>query len=92
MEEWRAVVGYEGLYEVSNVGKVRSLPHLRTSGIPIKGKELKPQKRLKSGDSHETTEYFRKRTGTGFFIKSTESCRNTTELYFMRLRSAIMGK
>ena len=24
-EEWRAVVGYEGLYEVSNTGKVRSL-------------------------------------------------------------------
>lgn len=24
-EEWRAVVGYEGLYEVSNVGRVRSL-------------------------------------------------------------------
>lgn len=26
MEEWRAVVGYEGLYEVSNLGRVRSLP------------------------------------------------------------------
>ena len=25
MEEWRAVKGYEGLYEVSNTGKVRSL-------------------------------------------------------------------
>jgi len=24
-EEWRTVVGYEGLYEVSNTGKVRSL-------------------------------------------------------------------
>lgn len=24
-EEWRAVVGYEGLYEVSNKGRVRSL-------------------------------------------------------------------
>lgn len=24
-EEWRAVVGYEGLYEVSNLGRVRSL-------------------------------------------------------------------
>lgn len=26
-EEWRAVVGYEGLYEVSNFGNVRSLDH-----------------------------------------------------------------
>lgn len=25
VEEWRAVVGYEGLYEVSNLGRVRSL-------------------------------------------------------------------
>lgn len=25
MEEWRDVVGYEGLYEVSNLGRVRSL-------------------------------------------------------------------
>ena len=27
MEEWRAVPGYEGLYEVSNTGMVRSLRH-----------------------------------------------------------------
>lgn len=25
VEEWRAVVGYEGQYEVSNLGRVRSL-------------------------------------------------------------------
>lgn len=28
-EEWRAVVGYEGLYEVSSLGRVRSLPKQR---------------------------------------------------------------
>lgn len=27
-EEWRAVPGYEGLYEVSNMGRVRSLPRV----------------------------------------------------------------
>ena len=25
MEEWRNVVGYEGLYEISNKGNIRSL-------------------------------------------------------------------
>ena len=25
-EEWKSVVGYEGYFEVSNYGKVRSLP------------------------------------------------------------------
>ncbi len=28
IEEWRAVVGREGLYEVSNLGRVRSLDHV----------------------------------------------------------------
>lgn len=31
-EKWRAVVGYEGLYEVSNAGQVRSLPRPGTRG------------------------------------------------------------
>lgn len=45
-EEWRAVVGYEGQYEVSNLGRVRSLD--RTAKIrggsfrAVKGQELKP--------------------------------------------------
>jgi hypothetical protein len=48
MEEWRAVVGYEGIYEVSNLGNVRSLDRVMTypSGriIRWRGKILTPGK------------------------------------------------
>lgn len=40
IEEWRPVVGYEGLYEVSNLGRVASLNYNGTG----KRKELKPTK------------------------------------------------
>ena len=30
IKEWKPVVGYEGLYEVSNMGRVKSLKRLRT--------------------------------------------------------------
>lgn len=35
-EEWKPVKGYEGLYEVSNIGRVRSLKRAATSGIVLK--------------------------------------------------------
>lgn len=46
IEEWREVVGFEGLYEVSNHGNVKSVdrevPHGNTSGTrKIKGRILK---------------------------------------------------
>lgn len=31
-EEWRSIAGYEGLYEVSNCGRVKSLPRWRANG------------------------------------------------------------
>ena len=44
MEEWKAVPGYEGSYEVSNEGRVRSLdrtvPHSRHGTIRVKGQEI----------------------------------------------------
>lgn len=33
MELWKSVVGYEGYYEVSNQGRVRSVDHYANSGI-----------------------------------------------------------
>ena len=42
IEEWRPVVGYEGLYEVSNIGRVRSLD--RFYYRLHKGKVLSPTK------------------------------------------------
>lgn len=40
-EEWRPVAGFEGLYEVSNHGRVRSLPRMayRKDGTPLRLKE-----------------------------------------------------
>lgn len=46
-EIWRSIEGYEGLYEVSNLGRVRSLDRLVNNGIGIyvaKGRILKPER------------------------------------------------
>lgn len=45
-EEWRDVVGYEGLYQVSNTGKVRSLNYRRIAGavVELKQKNVKGYK------------------------------------------------
>lgn len=40
-EEWRAIVGYEGLYSVSNIGRIR---RDRTNGNTTAGKILKIQR------------------------------------------------
>lgn len=42
-ENWLPVVGYEGYYEVSDLGSVRSLPRILTDGRTFKGRVLKPQ-------------------------------------------------
>lgn len=45
-EEWRPVVGHEGLYEVSNYGRVKSLPRtvIRRNGspLPVSGGIIRP--------------------------------------------------
>lgn len=40
-EEWRSIVGYEGQYEVSNLGRVRSLDRMDSRGWSRKGKIMK---------------------------------------------------
>lgn len=51
-EEWKTVEGYEGYYEVSNLGRVRSLDRriMRSNGMKqsFKGRTLKPGK-VKNG-------------------------------------------
>lgn len=44
MEIWKDVVGYEGMYEVSNKGRVRSLDRKDIRGRRVKGKYLKYKK------------------------------------------------
>lgn len=41
-EEWRAVPGYEGLYEASTEGRVRSLDRIDAGGRRIFGRVLSP--------------------------------------------------
>src|SRR5580765_579104 len=42
MEHWKPVLGYEGVYEVSNLGRVRSLPRPRPQPGFTPGRVLKP--------------------------------------------------
>lgn len=65
MEVWKDVKGYEGLYQVSNLGKVKSLDRIRKqfnhkgiATIKYKGKILKPQ--IKSGTGYYTVTLYNK--------------------------------
>lgn len=53
-EVWKDVVGYEGYYQVSNLGRVRSLdrelPHSRNSTYIKRGRVLKP---IYGGDNYQ---------------------------------------
>ena len=58
-EIWKPIVGYEGLYEVSNKGRVRSLPRIThyDAGYEKRnnGKILTPSKASK----YKTCDYYR---------------------------------
>lgn len=40
MEEWRDIQGYEGLYQVSNCGRVKSIDRILPNGKTHKGRVL----------------------------------------------------
>ena len=43
-EEWRDIDGYEGYYQVSNLGRVRGVDRVTDNNRPIKSRLLKPFK------------------------------------------------
>lgn len=53
--EWKEIKGYEGLYEVSDIGEVRSLPRQGTKGRILKQHERKGYLRVGLTKDHKTT-------------------------------------
>ena len=43
-EEWKPIEGYEGLYEISNFGRVKSIDRIGHGGRKLKGRILKQAK------------------------------------------------
>ena len=43
-EMWKSVIDYEGLYEISNKGRLRSVDRITPDGRRVKGKLKKPSK------------------------------------------------
>ncbi len=54
-EEWRPVVGYEGLYEVSDHGRIKSLPRVIARGRGHTNKIKFPGCIMKPEDNHRGT-------------------------------------
>lgn len=83
MEEvWRPVVGYEGQYEVSNLGRVRSLDRIVKSrvrsGQKIKGRMLtkrchKGYFRVALSENNSTSNFFVHRLVAAAFIPNPEN-------------------
>lgn len=44
MEEWKDIAGYEGLYQVSTLGRVKSLARISAQGHQLLEKYLKPRR------------------------------------------------
>lgn len=50
MENWKDVEGYEGIYQVSDIGRVRSIDRVTNRGRRLKGKVLSPAPGGRTGD------------------------------------------
>lgn len=48
-EKWLPVVGFEGRYEVSSRGRVRSLDSVRRDGNPLRGRVMRPSRHPRTG-------------------------------------------
>lgn len=48
MEVWKDIKGYEGVYQVSNQGRVRSLDRLNSAGKRMKG-SIRRQSKNRNG-------------------------------------------
>lgn len=79
MEEWRPVVGYEGLYEVSNTGQVRSVDRYYINSLGkrffLKGKILSLSdngrgylKTVLKKDNKESTKYIHRLVAEAFIL------------------------
>lgn len=77
-EEWRPVVGYEGSYEVSSMGNVRSLDRLNVGGSWLKGRLMKTAMthngymRVKLSSKGKQTGYFVHRLVAQAFITNPD--------------------
>lgn len=49
IEIWKDIEGYEGLYKVSNMGRIKSLGHTDKLGRYYEGRIMKQQKHYKNG-------------------------------------------
>ena len=49
VEVWKAIPGHEGIYEVSNLGRVRSLDRIKRNGKRMKGRIVKLQEHSNTG-------------------------------------------
>lgn len=49
MEIWKQIVGYEGQYEVSDLGNVRSVDRIDSHGVPRRAQQIKASVNCRSG-------------------------------------------
>lgn len=78
METWKDIEGYEGLYQVSDRGRVKSLPRKDGRGCPVKERYLKPhtnkrgRKSVILSKNGITKKYFVHRLVAGAFLGPSE--------------------